>query len=138
MTPRHKRWAWIGGLTAGATTLALVFWPKKASAAQKGYIGYTSTLSTAVLQAKVGSTLTIDLPSLSGTPYAWHVEGAEGLYNAAVPSGWDFQSPAQVKATFTKPGQGTIFVSKIYAYDEKGPARSQAEPPMAINVAVSA
>jgi hypothetical protein len=137
MAPETKRWAWIGGLAAGTAALvsAIVFWPKKASAAtppQKGYVKYTSTLSTSIFQAKVGDTLTLDLPSLEGTPYQWHVEGAESLVKAQGELGGNVQTPGPIVFTFVKPGSGTIFVSKI------NQQRQGVEPAMAVNFAVSA
>jgi len=129
MTPETKRWAWIGGLAAGATALvgAIVFWPKKASAQtsppQKGYVKYASTWSSPVFPAKIGETLTIALPALQA-PLSWHVEGAEQLYEAK-------EIPEGALITFTHRGAGTIFVSKI------NQQRQGVEPAMAVNVNVT-
>lgn len=138
MSPEYKKLGWALGLAAGAATVvgAILLWPKKASAQtppQKGYVQYTSSWSSPVFPAKIGDTLTVQVPSLKGTDYMWHVVDQTGTAQAATIANNDAQDPGEIHIKFNAPGSGTIWIQKVSISKPS----TYVEPPMAVNISVS-
>lgn len=130
-------WGWIIG---GGVALWLISRPKAppADSKQRALIRYQTSYVAPPLQAKIGDILAIEVPSLTGTAYAWGVDGGDALTDEkhvttekpVADIHGEVQDPGKILITFTTPGTSTFLVRKKLG-------SQTAEPPMLIPVVVS-
>lgn len=134
-------WGWIIG---GGVALWLISRPQAPPSdnKQRALIRYQSSYVSPPLQAKIGDILAIEFPSLTGTAYAWSVEGGDTLTDEkhvttekpVADIHGEVQDPGKVLITFTGTGTNTFYVRKVLLGTKK---TATAEPPMLIPVVVS-
>jgi hypothetical protein len=130
-------WGWIA---AGVGALYMLTRPKAPQQAQpqRAYIRYQEAYVSPPLQAHVGDVLAIEVPSLTGTAYAWGVDGGDKLTDEkhvttekpVADIHGAVQDPGKILITFTAPGTDAFVVRKRLG-------TQTAELPMLVPVTVS-